>query len=140
VKTGVILDTGPLVAFLNARDAFHAWALDQFSRIQPPLLTCESVLSEACFLLQGRDDKKDAVLELLNRGVLSLPFRLEQHATAIARLRRKYRDVPMSLADACLVRMTELHADSRVLTLDTDFFLYRKNGRQTIPCISPRGN
>jgi len=140
VRTRVILDTGPLVAFLNARDSHHAWAMEQLARIQPPLLTCESVLSEACFLLQRKHADKDAVLEMLNRGVLALSFCLEEHTRAITRLRRKYRDIPMSLADACLVRMAELHADSSVLTLDSDFLLYRKNGRQTIPCISPRGN
>lgn len=133
----VILDTGPLVALLNRRDRYHNWAAEQWSRIDPPLLSCEAVLAEACFLVQPYAGGQTAVLELVTRGVLDLSFHLEEETAAISRLLGKYRDAAMSLADGCLVRMAELHDEGVVLTLDSDFGIYRKNGRRIIPTISP---
>jgi predicted nucleic acid-binding protein len=137
MKRQVILDTGPLVAFLNGRDRHHEWAMLQWAQIDPPLLTCEAVLSEACFVLRGIEGGQAAVLELLRRGVVHVAFRLNEHVNQITWLLRKYQDVPMSLADACMVRMSELHADSPVLTLDDDFRIYRKNKREIISMLSP---
>jgi len=137
MKRQVILDTGPLVAFLNGRDRYHTWATLQWAKIDPPLLTCEAVLSEACFLLRDIEGGQAAALELLRRGVLHLSFRIDEHVNQITWLLRKYSDVPMSLADACLVRMSELHGDSPILTLDDDFRIYRKNKREVIPILSP---
>jgi predicted nucleic acid-binding protein len=137
VKRGILLDTGPLVAFLNRQDKYHPWALAQWNQIAPPLLTCEAVLSETCFLLAQTELGSGPVLQLLQRGVLSLPFHLEGQYQAIAPLLKKYRSVPMSLADACLVRMSELFPSSQVLTLDRDFILYRRHGRQVIPALMP---
>ena len=133
----VILDTGPLVALLNGRDRHHGWAVDQWSRIAPPLLTCDAVLAEACFLVQSFAGGQVAVLDMVRRSVLDASFRLAEEAGSVSRLLRKYRDVPMSLADGCLVRMAELNNDGAVLTLDSDFRLYRKNGRQVIPALIP---
>ena len=137
MKGQVILDTGPLVAFINGRDRYHKWSILQWAQIDPPLLTHEAVLSEACFLFKDNEGGQAAVLELLRRGILRLPFRMDEHADQIKWLLQKYEDVPMSLADACLVRMSEIHADSPVLTIDDDFRIYRKNKRQIIPVLSP---
>jgi predicted nucleic acid-binding protein len=131
------LDAGPLVAFLNRRDRYHAWATEQLAGVRPPLLTCEAVLSEACFLLRRLDGAVDAVFRLLERGLICVGLRLADEAPSVRRLLARYRRVPMSLADACLVRLAELHADSAVLTLDHDFRIYRKSGRQTIPTLIP---
>lgn len=133
----VLLDTGPLVAFLNRTDRFHEWALAQWEQLRPPILTCEAVLAEACFLLRRFPGGSQAVIELLNRDVLRSPFELEEEADAVAKLLGRYAKVPMSLADACLVRMAELHGKSRVLTLDRDFTIYRKHRRHVIPTIMP---
>ena len=133
----VILDTGPLVALLNRRDRYHGWAADQWSRIGPPLFTCEAVLAEACFLVQPFAGGQAAILDLVRRGVLDLSFRLADETKAVSRLLNKYRDAPMSLADGCLVRMAELHAEGAVMTLDSDFRFYRKNGRHVIPALTP---
>jgi len=138
MKNRVILDTGPLVALINARDRFHEWSKMQWADMEPPLLTCEAVISEACFLLRNTGGGSGTVLELLERNVLSIPFRLMENAGPIAVLLKKYADIPMSLADACLVRMSELYADSLVLTLDADFNIYRRNKRNVIPTRSPR--
>ena len=137
MKNQIILDTGPLVALLNRRDQHHRWARDQWAQIVPPLFTCEAVLAEACFLVQSLTGGQAAVLDLVGRGVLDLSFRLSEESAAISRLLKKYRDVPMSLADGCIVRLAERHARSVVFTLDSDFMVYRKNGRQVIPILAP---
>ena len=137
MRQQVIVDTGPIVALLDRRDRDHGWAVAQFADITPPLLTCESVMSEGCFLLDQTTAGSGAVLQMLIRGALAISFRLDEHAREVHALREKYADVPMSVADASLVRMAELLSRSPVLTLDRDFKLYRKHGRHVIPLISP---
>lgn len=135
--TSVIIDAGPLVALLNRRERLHTWVSSILDTIEPPIFTCDPVLSEACFLLQDISGGKDAVLELLSRGIVRSDFRVASEVDAIRVLMRKFSAVPMSLADACLVRMTELDQQSVVLTLDSDFRIYRRNRRQVVPTISP---
>ncbi|HKL21467.1 MAG TPA: PIN domain-containing protein [Tichowtungia sp.] len=130
----VLLDTGPLVAACNARDHFHQWACEQFRLLIPPLLTCEAVLAEACFLLGS---EQTAILDMISTGLIKVDFEVKKEHRILQKLLRKYSDVPMSLADACLVRMSEIHENSAVFTLDQDFTIYRKNGRQVIPRIIP---
>jgi predicted nucleic acid-binding protein len=138
MKKGLILDTGPLVAFLNRRDKFHQWALAQWGQIAPPMLTCEAVISEACFLLSSTTTGTDSVMQMLERQIISISFFLNDSLQPIKKLLAKYRSVPMALADACLVRMSELNPNSQVFTLDSDFTFYRKNGRRVIPIIMPQ--
>ena len=133
----VLLDTGPLVAFLNRRDRFHEWATGVLDSVDAPLLTCEAVLSEACFLLRHAGGGREAVMKLVERGLVTPSFRVSDEAGMIRRLLAKFANVPMSLADACLVRMSEQLADVAVLTLDRDFRLYRRHGRQVIPTLMP---
>jgi predicted nucleic acid-binding protein len=137
VKQGVLVDTGPLVAFLNRRDRFHDWTAAQWNQIAAPMLTCEAVVSETCFLLSEIKSGSNRVMQLIQRKILKISFHLEEHIDPVNKLLIKYQSVPMSLADACLVRMSELHSNSSVFTLDSDFNLYRKNGRQVIPSIMP---
>ena len=134
----VIVDTGPLVAYLNKRDTWHDWAVARLSEIESPLETCEAVLTEASFLLRGDARGPDALLDLLERGHLVCRFQIDQEAEHLRRLMKRYADVPMSLADACLVRITEERRQAKVLTLDRDFRRYRRLGRQVIPLISPK--
>ena len=133
----VIVDAGPLVAYLNKDDQDHAWAAARFRELRGPLLTCEAALSEAIFLLAGTHGGVGKLLALLERGLVVPAFDLHAELPAIATLLRKYADVPMALADACLVRMAELHSDPVVFTVDSDFRTYRKNRRQVIPLIAP---
>lgn len=137
--TRILLDTGPLVAFVNRKDQFHGWATETFGSLDPPLWTCESVLSEACFVLRRFEGGPEAVLALVAREIVVPTFALGEEATAVAALMTKYADVPMALADACLVRMTELERETAVLTLDGDFRIYRRNRREPIPLIAPEG-
>ena len=135
--TRVIVDTGPIVALLNRRDNHHLWARDVLDTLEPPVFTCESVISEACFLLGGLTGGPDAVLDLLVADVVRVDFPLESEIAPIRGLMRKFMNVPMSLADACLVRMTEIEPQSVVVTLDSDFRVYRRNRRQVIPTMMP---
>ena len=100
MRRGILLDTGPLVAVLNRRDQYHEWTLAQWDQISPPMCTCEAVLSEACFLLRGTGAGSESVLQMVQRGAIALPFRLDDQIQAVGRLLRKYSQVPMSLADA----------------------------------------
>jgi uncharacterized protein len=137
VSKRILLDTGPLVAYLKQQDHFHKWAITQLATVQPPLLTCEAVIVEACFLLRNTYGGQSTVINLLNTKNVQIPFRLEDETEAVGELLTRYQSVPMSLADACLVRMAELYPDSAVLTLDSDFTIYRKNKNLVISAIMP---
>lgn len=131
------MDTGPLVAFLNGKDRHHGWAKARLAEIAPPMLTSEVVIAEACHLLRALPGGARAVLELVARGVVEIPFRLDRHAEALGALMARYADVPIALADASLVLLAEEISGSAVLTLDSDFLGYRKHGRTRIPLIIP---
>jgi predicted nucleic acid-binding protein len=134
----IVVDTGPLVALLNGRDRHHDWVRQVLDTVEPPVFTCEAVISEACFLLSRIRNGQDAVFELLSKEILKVDFRLTSEVDAVRALMRKFQSIPMSFADACLVRMSELEPSSRLLTLDGDFRVYRRNRRQAIPTVMPR--
>jgi len=133
----IIADTGPLVAYLDRSDRDHAWAKETFMHITQPLLTCEAVIAETLFLLRRGGIDPDGLLNLISRGLVMPEFRLSQEIGAIQHLMKTYRNVPMSLADSCLVRMAEIHESSKVMTLDSDFRVYRKSRRKVIPLLCP---
>lgn len=133
----ILLDTGPLVSFFAAGSRDHAWAIEQWKQAAPPFVTCEPVLTEAAFLLKRERRDPDALFELLERGVLRIGLTVRDEIGDLRVLMRRYRNRPMSLADACLVRLSETHAQGRVLTLDSDFHFYRRHGNQRIPVILP---
>jgi len=134
----IIVDSGPLVAFLSKKDAFHEWALSQFSFLNPPFFTCESVISEVCFLLRNTQNGPQNVFRLIERNLIKIQFNLEPELTIISGLINKYKNIPMSLADACLVRMSEQISNSIICTLDSDFKIYRKDKRKIIPILIPK--
>ncbi len=133
----LVIDTGPLVALLNRRDRHHAWIRGLLDTVEPPLSTCEAVLSESCFLLRRLPGAEAALMTLVARDILRVEFSLGAEAGAINILMQKFANVPMSLADACLVRMTELEPASTIVTLDQDFRVYRRLKRQVVPTIMP---
>lgn len=135
VAKSVLADTSFLISLLSRRDIHHQWSALQPAELPPPWLTCEAVLSEAFFLLGARGGP--ALRAMLLRRSLRVAFNLAEHLPAVLKLMEKYADVPMSLADACLVRMTETHADSVILTTDADFRVYRRHSRQIVPCRLP---
>ena len=137
MAASVVVDTGPIVAFLDADDQHHDWARAQFGRLRPPLLTCEAVLTEASFLVARAGGDGSAAIQLIERGVLHVVQLFDAEAASIARLMRRYKDVPMSLADACLVRLVELTPQATLFTIDSDFAIYRQKGRRVIPLLAP---
>jgi uncharacterized protein len=133
----VIVDTGPLVALLSKTDDHHAWVVDRLQELQPPFLTCEPVLAEVAHLVRKVRHGVDRFVDLLMSDLLRIELDLMAERGAVGRLLRKYADRPMSLADACLVRLAEINDTSSILTIDGDFAVYRKHGRRTIPLIAP---
>ncbi len=135
--TRIIVDTGPLVAYFNRRDRWHRWVADQMAALNPPLLTCEPVITEACFLIQRAGGKPADLIRKITQRSLEIGIDLEEDASGIESLMQRYADTPMSLADACLVRLPERFPDGRLFTLDSDFEHSRRNGRQVIPLLHP---
>jgi uncharacterized protein len=135
MATSALVDTGFLVALLSRRDANHRWAAAQAPRFPPPWISCEAVLSETSHLLGRRGIP--SLASLLRRGALVCRYRFADDMDAVLKLLEKYSDVPISFADACLVRMTETLNDPMLLTTDDDFRIYRRHGRQIIPCLLP---
>lgn len=133
----VLLDTGPWVALLSRNDTHHHWAVEQFRRLPPPLLSCEAVVAETCFLLKRSGFDPSLALQFIERNVVQLPFVLQAQINAVSTLFKRYENVPASLADASLIRLAEIHDAPVLLTTDSDFHIYRRHGRQTIPTISP---
>ena len=103
----------------------------------PPLLTCEPVLTEAAFLLKREGRDTDPLFALLDRGVIRIGLSIQEQQADLRALMRRYRNRPMSLADACLVRLSEIHAAAEVLTLDSDFRIYRRHGNKVIALRMP---
>jgi uncharacterized protein len=133
----IVLDTGVLIAFLMPKDKFHTWAVSQFSKITVPVITNEAVITEACFLAQRIHNGQETILKLIKHGHITIPFTLNSEIEAIENLMQRYASVPMSLADACIVRMSEIYEDSSVLTLDSDFRIYRQHRNQPISVVMP---
>jgi predicted nucleic acid-binding protein len=132
-----IVDTGPLVAFLDRAERHHGWVAGRIEELDAPLLVCEPVLAEAMHLLARFATAQYALFALLENGALRIAFQIDEHIAALRKLHHKYRNRPMSLADACIVRMAEMHERHAVLTLDSDFLVYRKHGRVPLTLIHP---
>ena len=133
----VLLDTGPWVALLCRNDTHHKWAVEQFRLFPPPLLSCEAVVAETCFLLKRSGFDPSLPLQFIDRGVVQLPFVLQEQIGSVSSLFKRYENVPASLADAALIRLAEINDSPLLITTDSDFHIYRRHGRQTIPLVTP---
>ena len=133
----VLLDTGPLVALLSERETHHSWVKAQFADWAAPCVTCEAVLSESFHLLAKVRGGSAASRSALCEGLIERDFDLRSELTTVLELMTRFQNVPMSLADACLVRMTEINPGARVFTFDSDFRIYRKNRYAGIGLITP---
>ena len=136
MAASVLVDAGFVIALLSRRDRHHKWARAQSPGLPPPWKTCDAVLSEAFHLLGSRG--RPALSALLRRGAVVPAFDLAKELDRVLGLMHKYANIPMSLADACLVRMSETFAEPILLTTDADFRVYRRHGRQVVPCLTPR--
>lgn len=135
MKPSVLLDTGPLVALLNRRERLHSRVKAVLPLLPVPLLTAEPVLAEAMYLLRGVPQGARAVLSMVCDGLLRVPIALEPQARDLDALMARFSSVPMSLADACLVRLVELMPDASVFTFDSDFTIYRTRKNRVLQLI-----
>ena len=133
--TPVLLDTGCIVALLDRSERFHRRCVEAVRDLPGPLITCEAVIAEACYLLRGIRGAPAAVLENVASGAFQVPLRLERSALPIRALIERYADVPMDLADACLVHLAAEAETGRILTLDRDFSLYRWRRRRAFELL-----
>lgn len=127
-----IIDTGPLVAYLREDEADHAWSSSQFRLADEPLLTCEAVITEAYYILRRDGVGHHRLFELLDRNLVRIDFALAEEWIEVCQKMSDYADLPMSLADACLVRMAELNPRAEIITLDRHFKLYRSRDRRVL--------
>jgi predicted nucleic acid-binding protein len=123
--TPVLLDTGCIVALLDRSEVHHARCVEALETAEGPLVTCEAVIAESCHLLRRQRGAPEAILENVERGVFRIPFRLDESSATVRSLIKRYSRVGMDLADACLVAMADLLETGRILTLDSDFRVYR---------------
>lgn len=129
-----IADTGFLIAFSSSRDAHHEWAVSLAEQVTEPLLTCEAVLAETAFQLRDVEQ----VLEMIADGLVALSFDCNDHLPQLAALAKRYKDRAPDLADLCLIRMSEIYPQHRLITVDVaDFRVYRRNKREIIPLVTP---
>jgi predicted nucleic acid-binding protein len=133
----ILADAGAIVGLIYGHDQWHSWASKAAADLSAPYFTCEPVITEVCFLLKNRPDGQQEVLKLIEEGVFVVDFSLPDNLKNIRALMKKYEDLPMSIADACLVRMSELISNSAVFTVDGDFRIYRRHGRREIPLVIP---
>ena len=123
--SSILLDAGVIVALLDRSERYHSRCVEVLSDLTGALVTCEAVVAEACFLLRGLRGAPEAVVANVGTGVFQIPVRLMDQAANVEKLLKKYRNVPMDLADACLVDLADRLQTGRILTLDADFEIYR---------------
>ena len=136
-KTRAIVDTGFVVAALDCSDQWHAWAAQQFPQLAAPALTCEAVVSEACFLLRDTRGARGQLMAWIRSGGLEVVPMLPAETDPVAALLKRF-DPRIDYADACLVRLSELRRNHVVVTTDrADFHVYRRFRRERLPLLTP---
>jgi predicted nucleic acid-binding protein len=133
----IIVDSGPLVALLDRGEKHHAWAQEQLRGMEGPLLTCDAVLTEVCYLLADHPTALKQLHQFLQKKLILTSFQTDSLVDRIFSLMAAYANVPMSFADACLVCLVEAHPGSVLFTLDRDFTIYRQQRRRLIPLVAP---
>jgi predicted nucleic acid-binding protein len=121
----VLLDSSVIVALLDTREQFHERCVRVVEELVQPLVTCEAVISESCYLLRKVPHASEKILANVEEGIFQISFQLKRSATSVHAILRKYHDLPVSFADACLVQMADELDTGDILTLDSDFKHYR---------------
>jgi uncharacterized protein len=135
--TPVLLDTGVVVALLDRSERYHSACVDTVQALSRPMVTCEAVIAEACYLLRGVRGARDAILANVAQGIFKIPLQLARVSPQIQKIFHKYQDREVGLADACLIHMaTELRCGD-ILTLDSDFRVYRWGGNKAFKLLVP---
>ncbi|MBV9304467.1 MAG: PIN domain-containing protein [Acidobacteriaceae bacterium] len=121
----VLLDTGVIVALLDRSELRHTDSVEALDQVDAPLVTCEPVIAEACYLTRSLPGAPEAILQNVADGTFQIPIQLSRSAMAIQRILRKYRDQKIDLADACLIHLASELRTGDILTLDKHFTVYR---------------
>jgi predicted nucleic acid-binding protein len=121
----LLLDTGFVVALLDRSESFHKACARTVREVELPLITCEAVITESCYLLRNLSGAPEAVIENIAAGVFQVPFQLSREAAGVKQILRKYRDRKIDFADACLICLADQFGTADILTLDRDFAIYR---------------
>jgi predicted nucleic acid-binding protein len=121
----VLLDTGFIVALLDRSENFHKTCAQAVREVEAPLVTCEAVITESCYLLRNLSGASEAVIENITAGIFQVPFQLSRDTSGVKQILRKYKDRKIDLADACLIRLADQFGTADILTLDRDFRIYR---------------
>ena len=137
MKERLLVDTGILVSAVVPRDQWSGWTAKTMESVYDPLYTCEAVLTETWFLLHKYSYAWQSIAKWIERGHLQVQSPMKDHSSSVLRLIEKYKDLPMSIADASLVAMVENDLGDRVFTLDQHFTLYRHSGRRVVPVLMP---
>jgi predicted nucleic acid-binding protein len=121
----VLLDTGVIVALLDRSERNHLRCVEAIEDLTQPLVTCEAVIAESCYLLRDVAGASEAILENVEKGIFQIPFSIVRSASSVRRIVRKYKDRQIDFADACLIILAEEIGTGEILTLDGDFQFYR---------------
>jgi predicted nucleic acid-binding protein len=119
------MDSGFIVALLDRSESHHKTCARTIREVQAPLVTCEAVIAESCYLLRNLSGASEAVIENIAAGIFQVPFQLSGETAAVKQLPRKYKDRKIDLANACLIRLADQLGIADILTLDRDFAVYR---------------
>lgn len=136
----ILVDTGPLLAFVNKRDQYHRWSVKQFDSLEEPFYSCEAVFAETVYQLLGLGVNPDMVVEYVTDGDIKIlpAFSSPDQQNRVRGLIDKYNDLPCDFADACLVRLyEEAREPAKIITLDSDFTIYRTQQGQPLSLMSP---
>jgi uncharacterized protein len=121
----ILLDTGVIVALLDRSEALHRACAQAVRETESPLITCEAVIAESCYLLRNLPGAIEAVIDNVTAGIFQIPLQLSREAAGVKQIIRKYRDRRIDLADACLIRLADEFGTADILTVDGDFAVYR---------------
>ena len=121
----VLLDTGTIVALLDPTDSFHTRCSDAMGDVGAPLVTCETVVAESCYLLRRVEGAPEAILHSVATREFLIPLGLVDAALPVRRIMAKYRDRNIDLADAFLIHLADEFSTGDILTVDRDFRIYR---------------
>ena len=132
-----IVDTGPLIGWINSRDQWHAWSVATLEALEPPLLTCEAVIAEASWQLNPSRSAVDRLYGLVEAGALRIADLLPEHMPHIRALAAKYPQ--MDFCDAAVVRLSEILPRATVITTDSAHFaVYRRFRDRPLTLITPK--
>jgi uncharacterized protein len=127
-----LIDAGPMIALFNSDDKYHAGIMDLLKNYRGILTTSWPVITEVCYMLSYNTDVLADFLKWINRGGAKIEDIAVPDLERIIELLQKYSDVPMDLADASLIVISERSNIMDIITIDSDYCIYRTAGKQML--------